>query len=160
MVKKTPVNKKKSQEKTPKQLSLGLNSPVSNIFTNLKWRVTSRLNLFEANTFINDPIVWFFAVIQLVAIFYQLIYILNGLPKLPSVLPLFDYASTTSTFLIPKLYFGLLPIAGFFVFAYTFRLSRSYYFRNSLLAHYILFISSLSIIVMCLHLIKIFSQYV
>lgn len=160
MKKNSLKTQSKSIEKEPKQLSLGLTSPFTNFFTNIKWRITRRLNLFEANTFINDSLIWFFAIFQLIGIFYQLIYILNSLEILPSFLPLFEYNAVAGSYLIPKFYFLLLPVASFLIFSYSFKISRFYYFKNSLLAHYILFVSNIIIVTFCLHLIKTLSQYV
>jgi hypothetical protein len=160
MNKKNSKNNTVTTEKESKQLSLGLNSPFTNFFTNLKWRITRRLNLFEANTFINDSLIWVFAIFQLIGIFYQLIYILNSLEILPSFLPLFEYNAVAGSYLIPKFYFLLLPVISFLIFSYSFKVSRYYYFKNSLLALYILFVSNIIIITFCLHLIKTLSQYV
>lgn len=158
--KKNTPQQKKQPEKKVAQLELGLKSPFKNVFYNLKGRLVSRFNLFEANTFINDPLVWLLVTSQLVGIFYQLIYVLNSLNKLPSLLPFLGYEAVTSASLLPKIYFLIFPIVSFVIFAITFRNSKINYFRNQFLSIYILLIGDLIILSLSLHIIKVLSQYV
>lgn len=151
---------KKVKKEQVKQLSLGLKSPFTNIFYNFKSRIVSRLNLFGANAFINDPIIWLLVSFQIVGGFYQMIYILNEIEKLPSVIPLFGYAGNNIDTLIPKFYYLLFPIISFILLVVGFRMAKSVYFKNNTLAHYTLFVGLLVSLSLTLHIIAIISQYV
>lgn len=150
----------KEKDTDSEQLTLGLKSPFKNFFYDIKNRISTRFSLFEANTFINDPYVWLLSSIQIIGSFYQLTYILNALPKLPSLLPLFGYSNITSISLIPKIAFLIFPIFSLIIFMLTFRSARSNYFKNESIAIYTLFIGSLINISLSLYLVKIISIYV
>lgn len=156
------MKKEKSTAKKEqvKQLSLGLKSPLSNVFYNFKSRIVSRLNLFGANSFINDPIIWLLVSFQIVGGFYQMIYILNQIEKLPSLIPLFGYSGNNIDTLVPKFYYLAFPLISFLLLVIGFRMAKSVYFKNNTLAHYTLFIELLVSLSLTLHIIVIISQYV
>ncbi|MCC7289748.1 hypothetical protein IT417_00625 [bacterium] len=154
---KSPV---KQKETKPKQLSLGLSSPFVNIFYSVKTRITARLNLFEANRFINDGLIWFYATLQATGAFFQLIFILNRIETLPSIIPLFGYTQLSNFALLPKYYILIFPLLAFVIFTYSFKAARTNYFRNTLLSHYILFLATLIVIFLSIHVISVVSNYV
>lgn len=157
---KTKKLASKKKDNDSQQLTLGLKSPFKNYFYDIKNRISSRLNLFEANTFINDPYIWLLSSIQITGSFYQLTYILNALPKLPSLLPLFSYSNITNISLIPKIAFLVFPLISLTIFMLTFKSARSNYFKNDSLAIYTLYIGALINISISLYLVKIISIYV
>ena len=151
--------KKKNKEEN-KQLDLGLKSPFVNFFYNIKHRLITRLKLFEANTFINDPAIWFFLTFMLVACYFQLFYLLDNISLLPSLLPLFGDLDDTKNILISKFFYLLFPLLSIIATFYAFNTSKKYYFNNQSLSYYILLIFLLILLTIDFHILSILSLYV
>lgn len=151
--------KKKVKEEN-KQLDLGLKSPFVNFFYGIKHRFITRLKLFEANTFINDPIIWFFLTFMLVACYFQLFYLLENISQLPSLLPLFGDLENTENLLLSKFFYLLFPIFSIISSFFAFNTAKKYYFNNQTLSYYILLIFFLILLTVDSHILSILSLYV
>lgn len=143
-----------------KQLQLGLTSPFQNFFIDIKTRLIARLRFFEANRFINDPVVWCFATIMAVGSLYQLLFIADKINYTPELVPLFKSTSTPEFMLVNKVYLFVLPILSLFIFVIAFRNSKKLFYKNDSLSKFILFISSIAIVIISLHLISTLLPYV
>lgn len=152
--------KKDTKEKRNKQLELGLKSPIRNFFTRIKSRILARLSFFESNKFINDPFVWFFSSIMSVGSFAQLFFVTDNIGRVPEIIPIFRSTSIPQLMLVPKLFLFFIPVISLLIFIVTFRRSKSDYFKNASLSHFSMFLSSIVISVLSIHLIKILIPYV
>lgn len=150
---------KKSQKEKVKQLDLGLKSPFKNYIYSLKDRFLKSFMFVESNSFLKDQAIWFLICFQVVLILSQLLYLLKSINMLPQILKVINFPSSIELSVINKHYLLLFPFISLIIFMFGLKTARKNYFKWRAVSMYILFVVSLVVLFISLHMFRIVSHY-
>lgn len=149
---------KKKIEK-PQQLDLGFKQPFFNFLHVIKYRLKNSFRIFDLMKYAKDPTVWLLNTASVSLITLQTYILITTYNRLPKILPLIEFynieamklSSRDSVFSIPALSTVILLTAII--------LSYRWYNREKELVKLLMFITTFSILVLTIHLLKIIAIY-
>jgi hypothetical protein len=149
----------KKKEEKPKQLNLGLKSPLSNFIHIISYRISNSFRVFDLMKYAKDPTVWFIntAIVSLIVL--QIFTLITTFNRLPTVLPLVEFYNLDSLKLAERDYILVIPAISIITLLITFILSYKWYNREKELVKLLMLITLFSTFALTVHILRLIAIY-
>ncbi|KKR05530.1 MAG: hypothetical protein UT34_C0002G0037 [candidate division WS6 bacterium GW2011_GWF2_39_15] len=150
---------KKDKKESATQLDLGFKQPFSNSLSKVKGSIANSLTIFELMRYAKDGGIWIMHTISFAVLALQSYYIYYNYNNLPEKLPLVTFYSDDALKLYSRDFIILLPVLAFAILAVTFVFAYKWFNKERALVKIMVFSSTLSNILITLHVLKIIEMF-
>ncbi len=148
------------EENTEQQYDLGFKEPIGNKIKDRKWKVELFFLKIRTNTLLKNPFVWILSFLTITLILIQKYYYDNFFSKIPKEIPLFQIKDNLEHRLVDSNILQIIMIVSALLTVVSIFLAIKTYYKFKILSFMILGNIFLSILIITIEYIRVFSIYI